>query len=92
MSAPFNDLFLRAFTDETLERFPVWLMRQAGRYQPSYQALRKKHSLLDMFTNPELAARVTLLPVEELQVDAAIIFSDILLILNSLGLDVVFPE
>lgn len=73
------------------DRPPVWLMRQAGRYMPSYQALRKHHSLWDMFHTPELAAQVTLMPVEQLGVDAAILFSDILVIVEALGLSVDFP-
>ena len=85
-------LFLRAIRGERVERFPVWLMRQAGRYQPSYQKIRKSRTLLEMFLNPEVAAEVTMLPVRELGVDAAIIFSDILVVLRSLGLSVVFPE
>lgn len=72
---------------------PVWLMRQAGRYMPSYQRLRKANSLKEMFTNSELIEQVTLLPIQELQVDAAIIFSDILLILDTLGFGVDYtPE
>ncbi|MFY7842610.1 MAG: uroporphyrinogen decarboxylase [Rhabdochlamydiaceae bacterium] len=71
---------------------PVWLMRQAGRVLPSYRELRKKHSLYKMFTTPDLIADVTLLPFKELSLDAAIIFSDILLILEELGLKVHFPD
>src|SRR5260370_40738725 len=58
---------------------PVWFMRQAGRYMPQYGKLRQRHSILDLCHNPELAAEVTLQPVERLGVDAAIVFADILL-------------
>ena len=67
-------------------------MRQAGRYMPSYQALRKEHSLGALFRSPKLIAEVTLLPIEELDVDAAIIFSDILLLLETLGSVVHYPD
>lgn len=87
-----NDLLLRALRCEKVERVPVWLMRQAGRYMPQYRKLREKHSLWDMFHNPELAAVVTKLPLEHLGVDAAILFSDILVIAEALGLTVQFPE
>ncbi|MFT4551756.1 MAG: uroporphyrinogen decarboxylase [Chlamydiales bacterium] len=73
-------------------RPPVWLMRQAGRYMPQYQAFRKKHRLLELFRKPELAAEVTLLPVDLLGVDAAILFSDILVIVEALGLGLDFAE
>lgn len=72
-------------------RPPFWFMRQAGRYQPSYQALRKTHTIEEMFHTPELIHKVTLLPVSELNVDAAILFSDILIPLEMLGYSVTFP-
>lgn len=87
-----NDLFLRALRCEATDRPPIWLMRQAGRYMPQYRALREKHSLWEMFHNPELAATVTLQPLEHLGVDAAILFSDILVIAEALGLTVQFPN
>lgn len=87
-----NDLFLKALRCEPVPRPPVWLMRQAGRYMPQYRALRAQHSLWEMFHTPELAARVTLLPMELLGVDAAILFSDILVVAEMLGLSVEFPE
>ncbi|MES2121317.1 MAG: uroporphyrinogen decarboxylase [Chlamydiota bacterium] len=87
-----NDLFLKALRCEPVPRPPVWLMRQAGRYMPQYRALRAQHSLWEMFHSPELAARVTLLPIELLGVDAAIVFSDILVVAEMLGLSVQFPE
>jgi uroporphyrinogen decarboxylase len=67
-------------------------MRQAGRYMPAYRALREKHTLEELFHNPELAVEVTLLPISLLEVDAAILFSDILVIVEALGLRVEFPE
>ena len=73
-------------------RPPVWLFRQAGRYMPSYQRLRKKHPLKTLFLNPELASEITLMPVEQLGVDAAIIFSDITVLALALGLKLDFSE
>ncbi len=70
----------------------MWLLRQAGRYQPEYRALRAKHSLLELIRTPELAAQVTLLPVEAFELDAAIVFSDILPPLVGMGLDLDFVE
>jgi uroporphyrinogen decarboxylase len=81
-----NDLFLRACRGEPVPRTPVWFMRQAGRYMPEYRALRERHSLLTLCRTPELAAEVTLQPVIALGVDAAILFSDILLPLDPLGI------
>jgi uroporphyrinogen decarboxylase len=87
-----DDLFLKALRCEKVPRPPVWLMRQAGRYMPQYQALRKKHSLWEMFHKPEVAAAITRLPLELLNVDAAILFSDILVIAEAFGLSIQFPE
>lgn len=87
-----DSLFLRALRCEDVPRPPVWLMRQAGRYMPQYRALREKHSLWEMFHRPELAAAVTRQPVDHLGVDAAIMFSDILVIAEALGLEVAFPN
>ena len=81
-----NDRFLRACRREPVDRTPVWFMRQAGRYMPEYRAIRERHSLLDICRQPELAAEVTLQPVERLDVDAAILFSDLLLPLEPLGI------
>lgn len=87
------NLFLRALSCENFdERPPVWLMRQAGRYMPTYQKLRTKHSLWQLFHTPELAAQVTLLPMGLLDVDAAILFSDILVVAEMLGKKIIFPE
>ena len=83
-----NDLFLRTALGETVERPPVWLMRQAGRILPQYRALRAQLSgFKELVSTPDLAAEVTIQPVDELGVDAAIIFSDILVIPEALGLD-----
>jgi uroporphyrinogen decarboxylase len=79
---------LSALKKENQGRPPVWLMRQAGRYMPSYQKIKQSHSLKEMFTQADLIKQVTLLPIDELDVDAAIIFSDILLILDVLGFGV----
>ena len=90
MSEP---IFLKALACRNDEgRPPVWLMRQAGRYLPEYQNLRQKHSLYDLFHTPKLAAEITLQPVKRFPVDAAILFSDILIVLESLGFSVDFPE
>lgn len=82
--------FLAALRREPAARTPVWFMRQAGRYMPEYRALREKHSLLEICARPELAAEVTLQPVRAIGVDAAIVFADILLPLDALGLGLSF--
>lgn len=84
--------FLMACHRQPTKYTPIWLMRQAGRYMKEYRALRRKFSFLEMCKNPELAARVTLLPVEKLKVDAAIIFSDILLPLEPMGVELEFTR
>lgn len=83
-----NDLLLRTIRGEEVHRPPVWLMRQAGRILPQYRAVRSSlSSFKELVSNPELAAEVTIQPVDELDVDAAIIFSDILVIPEAMGLD-----
>lgn len=89
---PFNDLFLRAARREPTERTPVWMMRQAGRYMPEYRAIREKHGFLEMCRNPELVVEVTLQPVDLVGVDAAILFSDILISFPGMGLDLEFAK
>ncbi|GAH00263.1 unnamed protein product, partial [marine sediment metagenome] len=74
-----SKLILNVIHGKKTNRIPIWIMRQAGRYLPQYQALRKKYDILTLFLTPELAAEVTLQPVKILDVDAAIIFSDILI-------------
>src|SRR6267142_130064 len=85
MSAP-NSRFVRACKAQPVARTPVWFMRQAGRYMPEYRAIRKQHSLLEICKKPALAAEVTITAAEFLGVDAAIIFADLLLPLEVMGL------
>lgn len=87
-----SSLFLDALFGKNSQRAPVWLMRQAGRYMPSYQRIREGHTLLEMFTTKDLIIEVTKLPIDELGVDAAIIFSDILLPLSALGYDLTYQK
>jgi uroporphyrinogen decarboxylase len=84
--------FLKACRREPTEYTPVWLMRQAGRYMKEYRALRKRYSFLEMCKNPELAAKVTLQPIEKFKLDAAIIFSDILIPLEPMGVEFEFAK
>jgi uroporphyrinogen decarboxylase len=87
-----NDLLLRAARREPTERAPVWFMRQAGRYLPEYRAIRAKHNFLEMVRTPELAAEVTIQPVDLIGVDAAIIFSDILVVPEAMGMELLVEE
>ena len=87
-----NDRFLRACRRQPVDATPVWFMRQAGRYMADYRALRQRYSLLQICRTPELAVAVTLQPVDLIEVDAAILFSDLLLPLTHLGLELDFVK
>ena len=87
-----NHLFIRACFQQSVERTPVWIMRQAGRYLPEYRAVRKNHNFIEMYKTPELATEVTLQPIDIIGVDAAILFSDILVIPEAMGMDLRFVE
>src|SRR2546427_3709245 len=87
-----NERFLKACRRQPVDCTPVWFMRQAGRYMREYQAVRAKHSILEVCKTPDLAAQVTLQPIDRFPLDAAIIFADILLPLEPMGLNVSFSE
>lgn len=87
-----NDLLLRALKGEKTERIPVWMMRQAGRYLPDYLTLKAKYDFFTRVQTPELATEITLQPIDQVGVDAAIIFSDILVIPQAMGLEVLMEE
>ncbi len=88
-----NDLFLKALLRQPVERTPVWMMRQAGRYLPEYREVRAKAgSFMQLCSNPELACEVTLQPIDRFGFDAAILFSDILTIPDAMGLGLSFAE
>jgi len=92
MSELKNDLLLKALRGETVSRPPVWMMRQAGRYLPDYIKLREKYDFFTRVQTPELACEITLQPVDQVGVDAAIIFSDILVIPQAMGMTVLMEE
>jgi uroporphyrinogen decarboxylase len=83
----FNDTFIRACRKQPVDQVPVWYMRQAGRYDPEYRKIKEKYSLLEICGQPELAAEVTMMPVRKLGVDAAILYSDIMNPVASIGID-----
>jgi uroporphyrinogen decarboxylase len=88
----FDSPFMRACRREPVPYTPVWLMRQAGRYMKEYREVRARHSFLEMCKKPEVASEVTVYAAERLKVDAAIIFADILLILEPMGIDLEFAK
>ncbi|MEX6625324.1 uroporphyrinogen decarboxylase [Tenacibaculum salmonis] len=83
-----NDLFLRALKGETVERPPVWMMRQAGRYLPEFQVIKKKYDFFTRCQTPELASEITVQPIRRFGMDAAILFSDILVIPQAMNIEV----
>ena len=83
-----NDLLLRALRGEEVERPPVWMMRQAGRFLPDYRVLREKYSFFERCETPELVSEITIMPIEQVGTDAAILFSDILVVPQALGYEV----
>jgi uroporphyrinogen decarboxylase len=87
-----NDLLLKALKGEQVSRPPVWMMRQAGRYLPDYIKLREKYDFFTRVETPELACEITIQPVDQVGVDAAIIFSDILVIPQAMGMTVLLEE
>ncbi|HEU5103382.1 MAG TPA: uroporphyrinogen decarboxylase [Roseiflexaceae bacterium] len=87
-----NDRFIKACRREEVDRTPLWFMRQAGRYMPEYRAVRGRHSLLEIVKTPELAVEVTLQPIRALDVDAAIIFADLLPPLEGMGLRLTYEK
>ena len=87
-----NSPFLKACRREPTDVTPIWLMRQAGRYMPEYRDVRRRSSFLELCKDPELATEVTVTAAERLGVDAAILFADILLILEPMGFDLEFSK
>ena len=83
-----NDLLLRALNGEKVERPPVWMMRQAGRFLPDYRILREKYSFFERCETPELVSEITIMPIDKVGTDAAILFSDILVVPQALGYEV----
>lgn len=83
-----NDLFLRALNGETVERPPVWMMRQAGRYLPDFMKLKAKYDFFTRCQTPELATEITVMPIDQVGTDAAILFSDILVVLQAMNIEV----
>jgi len=87
-----NDLFLKALRGETVTRPPVWMMRQAGRYLPDFMALKDKYDFFTRCQTPELATEITLMPIDQIGPDAAILFSDILVVLQAMQIEVEMKE
>lgn len=87
-----NNIFLDAFANQKLKRPPVWMMRQAGRYLPDFRKLREKYSFFERVETPELAAEITIMPVKQIGVDVAILFSDILVVPQALDFKIEISE
>lgn len=87
-----NDLFLKALRGETVTRPPVWMMRQAGRYLPDFMVLKDKYDFFTRCQTPELATEITLMPIDQIGPDAAILFSDILVVLQAMQIEVEMKE
>lgn len=87
-----NDLYLKALRGETVERPPVWMMRQAGRYLPEFRALRDQYDFFTRCQTPEIASEITVQPIRRFPLDAAILFSDILVIPQAMGIDFKMKE
>src|SRR6266480_3654665 len=87
-----NDILLRTLRGEVVERPPVWMMRQAGRYLPEYRVLREKYGFFERVQTPELACEITLQPIDIIGTDAAILFSDILVVPQAMGMEVLMEE
>jgi len=87
-----NDLFLKALRGETVSRPPVWIMRQAGRYLPDYRKLRDKYGFFERCFTPSLCAEITVMPIDQVDTDAAILFSDILVVPMAMGMEVTIED
>ena len=87
-----NNLLLKALNGETVTRPPVWMMRQAGRYLPDFIALKNKYDFFTRCQTPEIATKITLMPIDQIGPDAAILFSDILVVLQAMQLEVVMKD
>ncbi|HMJ71542.1 MAG TPA: uroporphyrinogen decarboxylase [Cyclobacteriaceae bacterium] len=89
---PKNDLLLKALAGQQVERPPVWMMRQAGRYLPTFRKLKSQYDFFERVRNPEMACEITMMPVHQVGVDAAILFSDILVVPQAMGIDIKMIE
>lgn len=92
MTESFHNRFLHACRRQEVDVTPIWLMRQAGRYQPEYRALREKYAMLELCTTPELSAEVTLMPLRRFDLDAAILFSDLTVPFLAMGVPFTLKE